>query len=41
MFYIKHPRIYDEERLGQGRIKLALLAVVMLVLCFTVTPIRT
>ena len=41
MFFIKHPRIYDDERLGPGRIKLALLAIVMLVLCFTVTPIRT
>jgi membrane-associated protease RseP (regulator of RpoE activity) len=41
LFFIRHPRIYDEEPLGWGRTKLALLAAAMLILCFTATPIRT
>jgi len=40
VFFIKHPRIYDEEPIGWGRTKLAILAVLMLILCFTATPIR-
>jgi membrane-associated protease RseP (regulator of RpoE activity) len=41
LFFIRHPRIYDEGSLGWGRTKLALLAAAMLILCFTATPIRT
>ena len=40
IFFIRHPRIYDEEPLGWGRTKLALAALAMLILCFTATPIR-
>ena len=37
----RHPRVLDEdEPLGQGRIAMALFALVMLVLCFTPIPIE-
>jgi Predicted membrane-associated Zn-dependent proteases 1 len=37
----RHPRvIYEHEPLGSGRIALAVFALVMLVLCFTATPIE-
>jgi membrane-associated protease RseP (regulator of RpoE activity) len=37
----RHPRvIYEEEPLGAGRAALALFALVMLILCFTPTPIE-
>ncbi|MBE3075944.1 MAG: hypothetical protein IMZ75_13540 [Actinobacteria bacterium] len=37
----RHPRvIYEHEKLGSGRIALAVFALVMLVLCFTATPIE-
>ena len=37
----RHPRvIYEHEPLGSGRIALAVFALVMLVVCFTATPIE-
>jgi membrane-associated protease RseP (regulator of RpoE activity) len=39
-FLTRHPRIYDETPIGWARTKLGVLALVMLVLCFTLTPIR-
>ncbi|HET8549276.1 MAG TPA: site-2 protease family protein [Bryobacteraceae bacterium] len=39
-FLNRHPRIYDETPIGRARGKLGALAVTMLVLCFTVTPIH-
>jgi membrane-associated protease RseP (regulator of RpoE activity) len=38
-FGLRHPRIYDGTTLGRGRIQLGLVALVVFVLCFTVTPI--
>jgi membrane-associated protease RseP (regulator of RpoE activity) len=39
-FLTRHPRMYDETPIGRARTKLGVLAVAMLVLCFTLTPIR-
>jgi membrane-associated protease RseP (regulator of RpoE activity) len=39
-FLTRHPRMYDEAPIGMARKKLAVFAVAMLVLCFTLTPIR-
>lgn len=37
----RHPRvIYEHEPIGSGRVALAVFALVMLVLCFTATPIE-
>lgn len=41
LFIMRHPRIYDETRMDAGRGKLGLLALAMLILCFTAAPIRT
>lgn len=37
---MKHPSIHDTSELGAGRRKLGALALVIFVLCFTVTPVR-
>lgn len=39
-FLTRHPRIYDETPIGVSRRKLGALALLMLVLCFTLTPIH-
>ncbi|MBI1896536.1 MAG: site-2 protease family protein [Acidobacteria bacterium] len=39
-FAMRHPRIYDGARMDAGRRKLGLLALAMLVLCFTASPIH-
>ncbi len=39
LFGRKHPSIYDVSPLGSGRVKLAILALLMFLLCFTVTPV--
>lgn len=39
-FGMRHPIIYDNQPLGAKRIAAAVLALVMLVLCFTVQPVR-
>lgn len=38
-FGLRHPRIYDPERLGSGRVQLGWLAAVIFVLSFTVAPV--
>ena len=39
-FLTRHPRMYDETPMGPARTRLGVLAVAMLILCFTLTPIR-
>ena len=39
-FGMKHPSLVDPTPIGPGRTKLALLALFILVLCFTPSPIR-
>jgi len=39
-FGMRHPPIYDPEPLGSTRIKLGWLALAILILCFTVDPVR-
>ena len=41
LFGMKHPAIYDETPLGTGRIRLAWVALVLLVLCFMLAPLQT
>ncbi|MDQ6665217.1 MAG: site-2 protease family protein, partial [Acidobacteriota bacterium] len=38
-FARKHPSIYDDTSLGRGRRQLAVLALVIFLLCFTIAPI--
>jgi membrane-associated protease RseP (regulator of RpoE activity) len=40
-FGLKHPRIYDSAEMGRGRIKLGWLALVMFLVCFSLSPIST
>ena len=40
-FGLKHPRIYDSAEMGSGRKKLGWLALVMFLLCFSLSPIST
>lgn len=40
-FGMKHPRLYDTTPLGAGRVQLALLALLIFVLSFSVSPVRT
>ena len=40
-FGLKHPRIYDSAELGSGRTKLGWLALVMFLICFSLSPIST
>ena len=40
-FGLKHPRIYDSAEMGSGRTKLGWLALVMFLLCFSLSPIST
>ncbi len=40
LFARRHPRIYDEAPLGPGRKRLALLALIIFIGSFSVTPIR-
>ena len=40
-FGLKHPRIYDGAEMGSGRMKLGWLALVMFLLCFSLSPIST
>lgn len=39
-FALKHPQIADERPVGQGRVLLGLLSLVIFVICFTAAPIR-
>ena len=41
VFGLRHPVIYDDSELGSTRTKLGWLALVLLVLSFTLTPIRS
>jgi membrane-associated protease RseP (regulator of RpoE activity) len=38
-FARKHPPLYDQSAIGQSRVKLGILALIVFVLCFTITPI--
>jgi membrane-associated protease RseP (regulator of RpoE activity) len=38
-FARKHPPLYDQSAIGQPRVKLGILALIVFVLCFTITPI--
>ena len=40
-FGLKHPRIYDSAEMGSGRTKLGWLALVMFLVCFSLSPIST
>jgi membrane-associated protease RseP (regulator of RpoE activity) len=40
-FGMRHPRLYDNTPLGSGRVQLAFLALVIFVLSFCVSPVRT
>ena len=40
-FGLKHPRIYDSAEMGGGRTKLGWLALVMFLVCFSLSPIST
>ena len=40
-FGLKHPRIYDSAEMGSGRTKLGWLALVMFLICFSLSPIGT
>jgi Zn-dependent protease len=40
-FGMKHPRIYDGAQMGRGRTKLGWLALVMFLICFSLSPIST
>jgi membrane-associated protease RseP (regulator of RpoE activity) len=40
-FGMRHPRLYDNRPLGSGRVQLAVLALVIFVLSFCVSPVRT
>ena len=40
-FGMRHPRLYDQTPLGSGRVQLALLALIIFVLSFCVSPVRT
>ncbi len=40
-FGLKHPRIYDSAEMGSGRTKLGWLALVMFLICFSLSPIST
>jgi membrane-associated protease RseP (regulator of RpoE activity) len=39
-FALRHPPIYDPTPLGSGRMKLGWVALIILILCFTVEPVR-
>jgi membrane-associated protease RseP (regulator of RpoE activity) len=39
-FALRHPPIYDPAPLGPGRTKLGWVALIILILCFTVEPVR-
>jgi len=39
-FGMKHPRLYDRTPLGRGRIQLAILALIILVVSFSSSPVR-
>ena len=39
-FALKHPPIYDPAPLGSGRTKLGWVALIILILCFTIEPVR-
>lgn len=41
LFGMRHPKIYDNAPMGRGRMKLGFLALIMLLLCFTVVPVGT
>jgi membrane-associated protease RseP (regulator of RpoE activity) len=41
VFGLRHPVIYDDSELGSTRLKIGWLALVLLVLSFTLTPIRS
>ena len=40
LFGMRHPMIHDDSRLGAGRTILGLLALLLLILCFTPTPVK-
>jgi Zn-dependent protease len=40
-FGLKHPKIYDGAEMGRGRRKLGWLALVMFLVCFSLSPIST
>jgi len=40
LFGMRHPMIHDDSSLGPGRRALALVALVLLILCFTPTPVK-
>ena len=39
-FGMKHPRLYDRTPVGRGRVQLAILALIILVVSFSPTPVR-
>ena len=38
-FARKHPPLYDQTDIGRSRVKLGMLALIVFVLCFSITPI--
>jgi membrane-associated protease RseP (regulator of RpoE activity) len=38
-FARKHPPLYDQSAIGHPRVKLGILALIVFILCFTITPI--
>jgi len=40
-FGLKHPKIYDGSQMGRGRVKLGWLALIMFLVCFSLSPIST
>ena len=40
LFAMRHPVIHDRSRLRAGRVALGILALLVFILCFTVTPVR-
>jgi hypothetical protein len=40
VFARRHPPLYDDAELGASRVRLAVVALLILILCFSVAPIN-